>query len=1254
MENEISQLSIEEIMARMAPPTIPDDVFDTENVELHQIVNWDMQYATMVLASLCTIPEYHANGIRLDWLQRLVLSKSNGNQKPSSRQFETVLNEGLSKAGVHRLEDPNEDLLCDLIATTHGNYRIFPGQWEQAAAYTQTLIEAFETLPNTSIRRDVLEAAHALLILSDVIASRVQVDRGTASGGNPFGSIQLPSNSTLSELSQRVKFSHVEIKRLGIAPDSLIPLILDTDLFRFVSDGEIGNTPLEFHPILSLRDGIVIISPNNISIAIRSILVNAALRGGLEKQLQIALMRRQEVHAEATGFWPIPQLNLSAPVKHAIRVTVAQYDEGSYLHVLQVPTTFEDFPKAGFATVRKLPQEVNQFIADDISRFWRFLEKQKDCRQSATVLLLSGWGVPHSFAPPVKHNEAPIDWQFIPLSFADAAVLGACDGGKFTDIVRLNKQVERLEKDGYSFTNPNGLLNMFGFFRMTDGNLIPEHFTDITQPTTIGMPTDELLKPRLEGIVRRDYRSLETNDGEYKIVQRTEWGKEVVLPIFASVDDLNDGQLSGAVSISGRTWWIESISQDDESREWRYQIWNAVLQWLGTIGPEIIKQMPEAFPAKSNRVQLEIPKSDAFERIPHGKYTQPLEQSIQISRSNGGVGGAVEIQESWLPYLQTPENKAEIELIASVLELLSESQTDNKSRLTLVGLISSIIGTKDWRWLHAFEANRPLERLSGRQLISRFKAIPLSASSLVKCQSVWEFWDRAKGTEFDGENACKLFLAQYKEAILTSLTKDIHRFNRIGLVTRAVHDYQSARQEQERWHRTIRALRAIRGEKANETAFARQNEINAVQRAAKIILEIGACEAPEDGAVEPSRSDMEELYAKVLLLVGNSQLFAAIRAGLIPSKIKLSPAGDLLTEREVFRKILEPGAEWLTRKKLDDASAEYVGRNNNPAPPSAEKLDWEAGLRKAVEAEFQVPAEVYFDLQFALTQLAEVSELSIIPAKHSGLVKILDENPYFPKADTRPLLQRLTLKRRSSWISDISGSDIDFGRFDRPFSLINRPLLMLDDNEDDPLVLVSPVLVSDSTMYSISGLMNGLLNNAFWQSSEARRFAGVQGNISGEKFETEVAERLTELGLETRLRCKLSALLNQKTPPELGDIDVLAITADKSRIWVIEAKNLRLCRTEAESAARMSEYRGQMREDSKGRKKPDKMLRHTQRVQYLRCHSEALVKTLNLPKIPDVRGLLIVDAPQPINFHMLDDLPDGQSAFLSALDAHNF
>jgi hypothetical protein len=119
------------------------------------------------------------------------------------------------------------------------------------------------------------------------------------------------------------------------------------------------------------------------------------------------------------------------------------------------------------------------------------------------------------------------------------------------------------------------------------------------------------------------------------------------------------------------------------------------------------------------------------------------------------------------------------------------------------------------------------------------------------------------------------------------------------------------------------------------------------------------------------------------------------------------------------------------------------------------------------------------------------------------------------------------------------------------------------------------------------------------------------------------------LGIRAWPSVKPSWCLNEKNTPELkelGDIDVLAVSPDQCAVWVIEAKDLKLCRTLGESARRLSSYRGQR--DEKGR--PDALLRHLRRVEYLRTKAAHLVRRLKLSTTPHVHGVLVVNAPQPM------------------------
>ncbi len=103
----------------------------------------------------------------------------------------------------------------------------------------------------------------------------------------------------------------------------------------------------------------------------------------------------------------------------------------------------------------------------------------------------------------------------------------------FYSVRRIVEQVDQLEADGLAFRNANGLLNLFGFWKTTKGNLIPEHMHEMVPPCILVLPTDELLAPRIEAARKRDYRALPFTDGTFKtysVRMRLDWGRGGSVP----------------------------------------------------------------------------------------------------------------------------------------------------------------------------------------------------------------------------------------------------------------------------------------------------------------------------------------------------------------------------------------------------------------------------------------------------------------------------------------------------------------------------------------------------------------------------------------------------------------------------------------------------------------------------------------------------------------------------------------------------
>jgi hypothetical protein len=603
------------MLAALQPPAIPDETFTAKYPDVVACLHWHKHTAATLLGGLQTDAKFHANGIRFDWLLRLVLSKANGRQKPTRYELSRALNVGLDRAGVARLEDPNEDLFCELIVSERGSFRIFTGQWESAGAYTQTLLDAFESLPDAKMKSTALRSAYALLRLSDEVAIRADVGRDTSPGGAAMAKIELPSPAELRELAERVRFTGAELAKLGINSEMLAPYILAPDQLPHVSDRPVGDTPQEFHPLLQTPAALVLISPANVSLAVRSILIHMALDGGMGDAFQIAILEQQEKWTEAGQFWPVLPLSLSPPDPFFMRTSIGEYEPGRYLQVIQVPSLFGDFPHSAFGSVHTPASDALKSIATQIDWFWDFTSKKDDVRATTTVLLLSGWGDVQQLSPPISDDKVPANWQFFAATFADLLVMGVVPDMTFDDVLRVLRQHDRLDADGFEFQKMSGTLNLLGFWKSTGGNLIPEHLPDIRPPMLIMLPTDALLAPRIECARRRDCRALPLPEGGATAVERMERSDDdVVQPIYVSAADVSAVRFSAAVVEDGRVRWLDFGTAPQESREWRYRCLRAALQWVEAVGQAVATSFPKAFPTEVRRVRVVMPSSTEIDR----------------------------------------------------------------------------------------------------------------------------------------------------------------------------------------------------------------------------------------------------------------------------------------------------------------------------------------------------------------------------------------------------------------------------------------------------------------------------------------------------------------------------------------------------------------------------------------------------------------------------------------------------------------
>jgi len=1236
--------ALEALFASLAPPATPADALARDPALGGAVAGFDLLPLVQLLAGIQTDPAFQANSIRFEWATRLALACARGSRAPARDTVQRLLNRRLEAAGIVLLEDPIEDVMVEPVCTPRGEYLLLTGTWEKAGHYTETVAAGFWMLPQGEPKQEALDQVFALLGLSDALVRRAGIARYTLGGGNPKAAIRLPPTRTLDTLSERVVFTWEDLVDAGIDAGLLAPFILHPDGFADLLDAEPGDSLLEFHPLILAEEGIVIAAPANLSTAVRARLLDAAISGGMGDRLSRNILAAQAALVEQGGLVPArgPLASFGGGFSRAHIETVSL---GRYVHVLHAIEGFGDFPRQAFAFARDGNPAYAAAIADAVVAAHEHAAAQADFRQGVSLVFLAGWGsgMALEFALPPLPN-----WQIIVMSPHDGFVLGGCDDAGLKDLIWMDRQYRQVRAQGFDFADINGFLNRFQLWRTTDQNFVPEHWTDCSPPTRIAFDSDLLLAARREAHLAWDRRVLRRPGGMPATVMRMHPKTlfDELQPLYASYTAAQLGRFASAILVGDRLpIWFELDQPGIAGLDDAYETFKAMLEWAVRVLPVELAPLIAAEPAALDiRLTVELPGSVV--EVRRRADDAEIAASIRIALEPGERRARITLAPAWQIGLQRADNQAEAALAGAVVDaaralLGAPALAGSASRAR------AILGGPDARWRHAYEVRRVVEMLKARDLLPRFEPIPASVSALVRTGLGWATRDRSAGPVIDGKAECRAFLDAQSAMLLASLGVGVRRFRRDALVRAALGALQAAQADERHWDISARALRAIHGAGSDQrVSLERRHQINVVLRTSTLVVELAMAECPVDTGSEVGPMDLAELQAHALLCFETGDLIPAIEGERIAPRLTISPTGLVGRDTAFEESTVHRSVRVVHVAQRDRAVRNYDQRladagDEDPAAPVP-------GLDAAVRAEYHVPLDRFLGLAQDVGDLGWQRREGVLQLRRSELIAALAAEG---DDDIATLIDRLTLHPRAGWAVVPPGAsprDFDVAKLDRRFSPIGRPILALDAG-DDPMLMVAPGLVERCILHNLQGALTGTLQNEFWTSPAMRSFTGKCGSLEGNRFNETVAGRLCELGLNAHAAVKPSACFGHKKTTEveeLGDFDVLAFTPDGSRVWVIEAKDLKLCRTIGESARRLSDYAGRTLPNGK----PDKMLRHLRRVAYARRHVSDLARQLKLDKVPVVAGLLVVRAPQPMEAMLFGADADASVVMLSDLE----
>ena len=247
----------------------------------------------------------------------------------------------------------------------------------------------------------------------------------------------------------------------------------------------------------------------------------------------------------------------------------------------------------------------------------------------------------------------------------------------------------------------------------------------------------------------------------------------------------------------------------------------------------------------------------------------------------------------------------------------------------------------------------------------------------------------------------------------------------------------------------------------------------------------------------------------------------------------------------------------------------------------------------------------------------------------SELVHFLVQATNLPQVTLEAAIAAFSLVPRVQWDRSPDGflpNAWHPWRFRRQLSLVSRPIVQLNDNED-PDLLVAPAMVVHSLLKFVTDVCRGRLDSAFFRSTKMKSWIGHVADENGKRFNEKVAERLRGLGWDARANLSDGEILQRRKDPRFGDVDVLAWKRKTGLVIVSECKDLSFDKTFGEIARRLAKYQGTVTADCKR----DDLRKHLDRFDVLKHNSEELAKFVGC-NVERLEALVVTSQPVPMQF----------------------
>jgi len=1201
-----------------------------------------------MLGGMTTLPELQSNAFRLDILIHLAFIYAKGKTRVRPSQVIAWFNQ-LDQGSCGRLEDAAEDVFVTNVFFEGETYRIFEGTGEGNRFYTQIFLTIADDMPSKGEFAFLKNAIRAVLRLSDAIAERAGLPAYCVGEIVPRSQLANPGNAVMAEMRARVRFSHDDLAALGISLNTVRPFTVKQDAFPNLGEFSSGHTPLEAMPITEDKAGIIVFLPSCIGLAIRHFTITYCLRADMKREIEEALVRAYVSHFANEGILKTspPPLQRQRIGSKTISQLVKEIDAGRFMHFLFIFDDFEQFEEGSFMTMNDSDAD-SELIGKSIEHTHQTWSTKDGFREGLTIIVPCGWG--RSFGVGLKEN--PENWRSEIILPHDLHTLNNTPSFQVLDLLKILDAKDRFEELGFGFLNGNGFLNLYGWITGNDGHIVKhEEFRHTEGEKALGsiaIPMTCALTPRFKAYMGADIKAIRNPEGEVAHLRRIHgsprYGSETLSPFYADIDAFQAHRFRSVYTGERNLYWVEATVAVGLGADIQYQILNMATHWAEFV----FKHFDKSEDMASGQVILcKLYFTDTI--MPEGNDPALSEDEVAALFTQTDVTDdkhhrecSITIGEGFLSAERRVDNLAERTLTSAIIKACLELLGIGADHQHLTEITREVVKSDRARHFHAFSIPKARdfirEDLPDHPItISRFD------DATTRLGLGWMAQDPSDPYKIEGLGACTAFLRNLVSALIAKFKSDLMIFEKDALVDLCLRNHECASAAIDTWKRTFGAVDAL----SDETALAMQKavlelgQLNATCMTSRIIVEAALCECAKGEGITPGHHDIGPLMAVASLLHHIGGYSDAIKSGAMPAQIEISAAGEVMMDHGFSDDIIRPFGEMHQDTGLVQASANYskhygeVEAAEENVASEASASDEVAG-REERNAEFSETWQQEYGFSFEVMKavwngfhnIMEDERKAIIKWARSDLIARLVKETDLVSETVQCCLKPFTYTPREMWNSSPNGMG-DWAwapwKFQRPLSIVTRPIIQYDDG-DDPTVVVAPAMITEHLNKLILGARTGDLERRLFQENGPMfKWIDRVNAEKGEAFNEHVASRFREIGWQAKANLSDGQIFNRKKTQGFGDVDVLAWNNTEKRVLVIECKDLSMDKTIGEIAKRLEKYQGEI----KGNGKKDDLKKHLDRCEIVEAEKEKVEAFINM-EIKQIDRVLLFSEPTPL------------------------